>query len=77
MALGGTLTYLVLAGYQEQGLGRGFVGYIDLLAFATLAGGGWLGIRLATPLIGQIPDALHARVYVGLLAAVMLSMLAG
>ncbi|MGV8422524.1 hypothetical protein ACV35O_34320, partial [Pseudomonas aeruginosa] len=24
-----------------------------------------------------IPDALHARVYVGLLAAVMLSMLAG
>ena len=71
------LTYLVLAGYQEQGLGRGFVGYIDLLAFATLAGGGWLGIRLATPLIGRIPDALHARVYVGLLAAVMLSMLAG
>ncbi|MGV8664516.1 sulfite exporter TauE/SafE family protein, partial [Pseudomonas aeruginosa] len=43
----------------------------------TLAGGGWLGIRLATPLIGRIPDALHARVYVGLLAAVMLSMLAG
>ncbi|HCF6138006.1 TPA: sulfite exporter TauE/SafE family protein [Pseudomonas aeruginosa] len=77
VALGGTLTYLVLAGYQEQGLGRGFVGYIDLLAFATLAGGGWLGIRLATPLIGRIPDALHARVYVGLLAAVMLSMLAG
>ncbi len=64
VALGGTLTYLVLAGYQEQGLGRGFVGYIDLLAFATLAGGGWLGIRLATPLIGRIPDALHARVYV-------------
>ncbi|MCT0714546.1 sulfite exporter TauE/SafE family protein, partial [Pseudomonas aeruginosa] len=29
------------------------------------------------PLIGRIPDALHARVYVGLLAAVMLSMLAG
>lgn len=77
VALGGTLTYLVLAGYQEQDLGRGFVGYIDLLAFATLAGGGWLGIRLATPLIGRIPDALHARVYVGLLAAVMLSMLAG
>ncbi|MDF5873305.1 sulfite exporter TauE/SafE family protein [Pseudomonas aeruginosa] len=53
--------------------GPGFVGYIDLLAFATLAGGGWLGIRLATPLIGRIPDALHARVYVGLLAAVMLT----
>ena len=33
------------------------------------------GIRLAAPLIPRIPDRLHARVYVLLLALVMLSML--
>jgi len=46
------------------------------LAFAILTLGSLLGIRLATPWIGRIPDALHARVYIGLLVVVMLSMLA-
>jgi len=32
---------------------------------------------LATPYIGRIPDQVHARVYVGLLIAVEVSMLLG
>ena len=51
------------------------IGYVDLLAFAALALGSLAGIRLAAPLIPRIPDRLHARVYVALLALVLLSML--
>jgi len=51
------------------------VGYVDLLAFAALALGSLIGIRLGAPLIPRIPDRLHARVYILLLALVMLSML--
>ena len=50
------------------------VGYVDLLAFAALALGSLVGIRLAAPLIPRIPDRLHARVYVLLLVLVMVSM---
>ena len=62
---------------ETGGVGRASGAGSDGRTTGGVAGGGWLGIRLATPLIGRIPDALHARVYVGLLAAVMLSMLAG
>ena len=34
-----------------------------------------LVLRLAAPLAGRIPDRVHARVYLGLLALVMVSMM--
>ncbi|MFW9078046.1 sulfite exporter TauE/SafE family protein [Pseudomonas sp. P2757] len=74
VALAGTLTYMALAGFSESDLGTWFVGYVDLLAFAALTVGSLVGIRLASPWIGRIPDRTHARVYIGLLVVVMLSM---
>ena len=76
VALAGTLTYMAMAGFAEFDLGAWFVGYVDVLAFAVLTAGSVLGIRLATPWIGRIPDQIHARVYIGLLVLVMLSMCA-
>ncbi|MET0774241.1 MAG: sulfite exporter TauE/SafE family protein [Pseudomonas mandelii] len=74
VALVGTLTYMAMAGGSEFDLGAWFIGYVDLMAFAVLTMGSLVGIRLATPWIGRIPDQLHARVYIGLLIIVMLSM---
>ncbi|RON78522.1 permease [Pseudomonas chlororaphis] len=75
VALAGTLTYMAMAGFSRFDLGPWFIGYIDLLAFAVLTLGSLLGMRLASPWIGRIPDRLHARVYIGLLVLVMLGML--
>lgn len=77
VALAGTVTYMMLASFTDRRFGWWFIGYIDLLAFAVLTLGALLGIRLATPWIGRIPDRLHARVYVGLLIVVMGGMLVG
>ncbi|WP_223415571.1 MULTISPECIES: sulfite exporter TauE/SafE family protein [unclassified Pseudomonas] len=74
VALAGTVTYMAMAGFSDFDLGAWFVGYVDLLAFAVLTMGSLVGIRLATPWIGRIPDRIHARVYIGLLVVVMLSM---
>jgi len=74
VALAGTLTYMLMAGFSEADVGPWFIGYVDLLAFAVLTLGSMLGIRLATPWIGRIPDRVHAWVYIGLLVIVMLSM---
>ena len=74
VALAGTLTYMAMAGFSAFDLGPWFVGYVDLLAFAVLTVGSVVGIRLAIPWIGRIPDQIHARVYVGLLVLVMISM---
>lgn len=68
----GTLTYMATAGFTEFDLGQWFVGYVDLQAFAVLTLGSLVGIRLATPWIGWIPDRFHAGVYIGLLIVVML-----
>ncbi|QTT87465.1 sulfite exporter TauE/SafE family protein [Pseudomonas chlororaphis] len=75
VALAGTMTYMALAGFSRFDLGPWFIGYVDLLAFVVLTLGSLLGIRLASPWIGRIPDRLHARVYIGLLVLVMLGML--
>ncbi|WP_339475314.1 MULTISPECIES: sulfite exporter TauE/SafE family protein [unclassified Pseudomonas] len=72
VAVAGTLTYMAMAGFTEFDLGPWFVGYVDLMAFAVLTLGALVGIRLATPWIGRIPDGLHAWVYIGLLVSVML-----
>ena len=74
VALAGTATYMALAGYSRFDLGPWFVGYVDLLAFFVLTLGSLLGIRLAAHWIGRIPDRVHARVYIGLLFLVLLSM---
>lgn len=76
VAIAGTLAYMAAARGLPEALAPWIVGYVDLLAFAALALGSLAGIRLAAPLIPRIPDRLHARVYVLLLALVMLSMLA-
>jgi uncharacterized membrane protein YfcA len=76
VAVAGTLTYMAMAGVTEFDLGPWFIGYVDLLAFAILTVGSLLGIRLATPWIGRLPDRMHARVYICLLVLVMLSMCA-
>jgi len=72
VAVAGTLTYMALAGFSGTDLGAWFVGYVDLMAFAVLTVGALLGIRLATPWIGRIPDRVHAWVYIGLLIIVLL-----
>jgi hypothetical protein len=74
VALAGTLTYMAMARFSAFNLGPWFIGYVDVLAFVLLATGSIIGIRLATPWIGRIPDHLHARVYMGLLVLVMLGM---
>ena len=74
VALAGTATYMAMAAFAEFDLGTWFVGYVDLLAFAVLTMGSLLGIRLATRWIGRIPDRIHARVYIGLLVLVMISL---
>lgn len=72
VALAGTLTYMAMAHLTAFDLGPWFIGYVDVLAFAILAAGSIIGMRLATPWIGRIPDRVHARVYVGLMILVML-----
>lgn len=76
MALTGTATYVLLAWERSVTLGPWHAGYVDLRAFLALVAGSWLGIKLASPLIGRIPDHLHARVYLALLICVLIVMLA-
>ena len=66
VALAGTLTYMAMAGFTGFDLGQWFVGYVDLMAFAVLTLGALLGISLAAPWIGRMPDRLHVWVYIGL-----------
>jgi len=75
VALVGTATYMLFAGVDATGLGAGYIGYVNLAAFAVLTLGAWFGMRLAARWVGRIPDQLHARAYIGLLALVMVSMI--
>lgn len=74
VALIGTATYMLSGLKAGADLGAGHVGYVDLVAFAVLTVGAWFGMRLSSKWVGRIPDALHAKVYVGLLVVVMMSM---
>lgn len=74
MALAGTATYVLLAWQETAALGPWFAGYVDVRAFLVLVAGSWVGIKLASPLVGRIPDRLHARVYLALLALVLVVM---
>lgn len=75
VALVGTATYMLVGGLGGEDLGAGYVGPVNLVAFVVLTVGAWFGMRLASRWVGRIPDQLHARVYIGLLVLVMLSML--
>ncbi|EFF74364.1 sulfite exporter TauE/SafE family protein [Achromobacter piechaudii] len=75
VAVVGTAAYLAAARDLPALLAPWIIGYVDLYAFAVLALGALLGIRLAAPLIPRIADGLHARIYIALLALVMLAML--
>lgn len=77
VALAGAATYAVLSGRAPATLGDWHLGLVDLRALAVLVAGSWIGIRAAAPLAGRIPDALHARVYLGLLGLVILAMVLG
>lgn len=74
VALIGTLTYMLSGTMSVSKMGVGYIGYVNLTAFAVLTCGAWFGMRLAARWVGRIPDQLHARVYIGLLVVVMLSM---
>lgn len=76
MALVGTAAYVLLAGEKSAALGAWYAGYVDLRAFLVLVAGSWLGIKLASPLIGRIPDRLHANLYLVLLVIVLAVMVA-
>ncbi|MBB3141081.1 sulfite exporter TauE/SafE family protein [Halomonas organivorans] len=76
MALAGTAAYVLLARDQAALLGPWQAGYVDLRAFAALAVGSWIGIRLASPWIGRLPDGVHAKAYLALLAGVLAAMVA-
>lgn len=73
MAVTGTVTYMLAASHGPA-LGTWIVGFVDVCAFLCLALGSWLGIRVTSRWIGRIPDTVHARVYVGLLFAMLLVM---
>jgi uncharacterized membrane protein YfcA len=69
-AIAGSLVYTVLA-FGDEGLGGGFVGYVDVIALMILVAGSWCGIRLGATLVGRIPDNVHAKAYLSLLALMM------
>lgn len=75
VALAGTATYVLLAWDQGTSLGPWHAGFVDLRALAVLVAGSWLGIRLGGRFVGRLPDGLHAKVYLALLAVVLLAML--
>lgn len=73
VALVGASLYLLLPP-EAPAPSRWQVGHVDVLAFLILVAGSLVGIRAASPLIGRIPDAWHARTYIALLVLVLLGM---
>ncbi|MDH5859128.1 sulfite exporter TauE/SafE family protein [Lampropedia aestuarii] len=70
VAIVGTITYACLA-RGVGGLDAWHWGYVDLRACMAMVAGSWLGIRASSRWIGAIPDAVHAKVYLGLLCLVL------
>lgn len=73
VALAGTATYAVLSTGPAPSFGAWYLGNVDLRAAAVLVVGTWIGIRVASPWIGRIPDRVHARIYLGLLVIVLMA----
>ncbi|MCY0386523.1 sulfite exporter TauE/SafE family protein [Robbsia sp. Bb-Pol-6] len=74
VGVAGAAAYAALAWRGGPALGAWHLGYVDLRALAVLVAGSWCGIRLGSPCIGRLPDGLYAKVYLGLLVAVLLAM---
>lgn len=74
MAMTGTATYVLLAWDKGSTLGPWYAGYVDLKALLVLVAGSWIGLKLASPFIGCLPDRLHAHVYLVLLVIVLVVM---
>lgn len=77
VAVVATATYSAMPWSAMPPLGSWYLGYVDLRAFLALVLGSYMGIRAASAFIGRIPDRVHARVYIGLLIAVVIAMLLG
>lgn len=74
VALVATAVHAALSWREMAALDTWHLGYIDLRSALALMVGTLFGIRVAAPLTGRISDRLHARVYLGMLATVLLSM---
>ena len=77
VALVGTATYAAVSWGGAPDLGAWHLGYVDLRAFGALVLGSAIGIAGASRFIGRIPDRVHAKVYIGLLIAVVVAMVLG
>lgn len=75
VALSATAVHVSLSWASVPHFGDGFLGYIDVRSGAALVIGSWLGIQASAPWSKRISDRWHARVYLVLLALVLLSML--
>ncbi|WP_413721741.1 sulfite exporter TauE/SafE family protein [Sodalis sp. RH24] len=71
VALAGSAIYAVAAWGRDRGLD--YIGFINLKILGLLIIAGFSGIWLAKKCIPPVNDALHAGIYVGLLAAVLLA----
>jgi uncharacterized membrane protein YfcA len=74
VALVGSLMYAATGQLETSGITSGFLGYIYLPALGLLTVGSLIGVRLALPLAGMIPDKVHARIYIALLLMVLLAL---
>lgn len=75
VGMAGAATYLIVGSQSAPALPGLHWGYVDVSAFALLVAGSLIGMRLASPLIGRIPDRLHAQIYIALLVLVLVGML--
>lgn len=75
MSIAGTAIYVLLAWNHASAASLGYAGYVDLRALLALTVGSWVGISLASRFVGRIPDRVHTRVYLFLLALVTLVMI--
>ncbi|WP_345830814.1 sulfite exporter TauE/SafE family protein [Erwinia sp. HDF1-3R] len=71
VAVCGAAVYIV-SGLQAV-KAPGYLGFINLKILALLTLAGWLGILFIRRVVPAVPDALHARVYIALLLAVLVA----
>lgn len=74
IALAGTATYMLLAWRSTTALEGWHIGYVDVPAFAALVAGSLVGVRVAAPLIGRMPERVHTWGYIALLVLVLAGM---
>ncbi len=72
VAVIGTFTYALLG--QQHMAAPYYLGYVNLFMLGLLFASGLVGIRFAKTCLPPIGDALHAKIYVGLLFLVLLVM---